>query len=144
MGDQSSLHCPTPHHPCTPPMFLPVNSWTHMGNVLHRTSFPKSYYSNMGKLHSSEQRPNHSHGKEKKKQSSPYLPINPLLISLHEIPSVTSQILFLVIIALREASDPGGYWWPLTYSNWLLLIVFSSKRSSVILCNCGFYTSGVV
>jgi hypothetical protein len=30
-----------------------------------------------------------------------------------------------------------GYWWPPTYSNSLLLIVFSSTRSSVILCNCG-------
>jgi hypothetical protein len=38
--------------------------------------------------------------------------------------------------------DPGGYWWPPTYSNWLLLFVFSSTRSSVLLCNCGFYTSG--
>jgi hypothetical protein len=40
--------------------------------------------------------------------------------------------------------DPIGYWWPLTYSNWILLTVFSSACSSVLLCNCGFYTSGVV
>jgi hypothetical protein len=44
----------------------------------------------------------------------------------------------------RGSNDPGGYWWPPTYSNWLLLTVFSSTRSSVILCNYGFYTSGVV
>jgi hypothetical protein len=40
--------------------------------------------------------------------------------------------------------DQGGYWWPPTYSNWLLLSVFSSTHSSVIICNCGFDTSGVV
>jgi hypothetical protein len=45
---------------------------------------------------------------------------------------------------LKIKDDPGGYWWPPTYSNWLLLTVFSSTRSSVILCNCGFYTFGVV
>jgi hypothetical protein len=47
-------------------------------------------------------------------------------------------------ILRREIPDPGGYWWPPTYSNWLLLTVFSSTRSFVLLCNCGFYTSGVV
>jgi hypothetical protein len=43
-----------------------------------------------------------------------------------------------------EENDTVGYWWPPTYSNWLLLTVFSSTRSSIILCNCGFYTFGVV
>jgi hypothetical protein len=41
----------------------------------------------------------------------------------------------------------SGYWWPPTYSNWLLLTVFSSTRFSVMmtfLCNCGFYTSGAI
>jgi hypothetical protein len=37
-------------------------------------------------------------------------------------------------------TDLGGYWWPPTYSNWLLLTIFSSTRSYVLLCNCGFYT----
>jgi hypothetical protein len=45
---------------------------------------------------------------------------------------------------LRGRIDPGGYWWPPTCSNWLLLSVFSSTCSYVLLCNCGFYTSGVV
>jgi hypothetical protein len=45
---------------------------------------------------------------------------------------------------LRGRTDPGGYWWPPTYSNWLLLSVFSSTCSFVRLCNCGFYTSRVV
>jgi hypothetical protein len=40
-----------------------------------------------------------------------------------------------------------GYWWPPTYSNWLLLTVFSSTCFSVMmtfLCNCGFFTSGAI
>jgi hypothetical protein len=45
---------------------------------------------------------------------------------------------------LRGRINPGGYWWPPTCSNWLLLPVFSSTRSSVLLCNCGFYTSGAI
>jgi hypothetical protein len=40
--------------------------------------------------------------------------------------------------------DPGGYWWPPTCSNWLILSVFSSVRSFILLCNCGFYTFGLV
>jgi hypothetical protein len=52
-------------------------------------------------------------------------------------------------VALRSRAltwfiDPGGYWWHPTYSSWLLLLVFSTTSSSVLLCNCGFYTSGVV
>ena len=40
-------------------------------------------------------------------------------------------------------NDVGGYWWPQTYSNWLLLIFFSLACSSVLICNCGFYTFGL-
>jgi len=40
--------------------------------------------------------------------------------------------------------DPIRYWWPLTYYNWILLTIFSSARSYVLLCNCGFYTYGVI
>jgi hypothetical protein len=40
-----------------------------------------------------------------------------------------------------SGGDPGGYWWPPTYSNWLLLTVFSLAHSFVLICNCGFYTS---
>jgi hypothetical protein len=36
--------------------------------------------------------------------------------------------------------DQGGYWWPPTYCNKLLLIVFSSTCSSVLIFDCGFYT----
>jgi hypothetical protein len=47
-------------------------------------------------------------------------------------------------LLLKGGGYPGGYWWPPTYSNWLLLSVFSSTHSSVLICNCGFYTFGVV
>jgi hypothetical protein len=40
--------------------------------------------------------------------------------------------------------DPDGYWWPPTYSNWLLVSVFYLARLSVLLYNCDFYTSGDV
>jgi hypothetical protein len=49
----------------------------------------------------------------------------------------------MVVEGLRK-HDPGGYWWPPTYSNWILLIVSSSTHSFVLPFNCGFYTSGVV
>ena len=42
---------------------------------------------------------------------------------------------------LRGRIDIGGYWWPPTYSNWLLLSIFSSTHSSILFCNYGFYTS---
>jgi len=40
--------------------------------------------------------------------------------------------------------DLGGYWWPPTYSNWLLVSIFCSTRHSVLLYNCKFYISGAV
>jgi hypothetical protein len=40
--------------------------------------------------------------------------------------------------------DLDGYWWPPTYSNWLLVSIFCSARLSVLLYNCEFYTSRVV
>jgi hypothetical protein len=45
---------------------------------------------------------------------------------------------------LRGRTDPGGYWWPPTYSNWILLTVFSSARSFVTFCNHGLYTSSAI
>jgi hypothetical protein len=43
-----------------------------------------------------------------------------------------------------EEGDPGGYWWPPTYSNRLLVSVFYSTCLSVLLYNCEFYTFGAV
>jgi hypothetical protein len=40
--------------------------------------------------------------------------------------------------------DLGVYWWPPTYSNQILLFVLRSTCSYVLICNCGFYTYGVV
>ena len=61
---------------------------------------------------------------------------------------VNTQIWMCTLIDVRklnkEEHDLGGYWWPPTYSNWHLLTIFSSTLSSVIICNCGFYTSGDV
>jgi hypothetical protein len=45
-----------------------------------------------------------------------------------------------------STSDPGGYWWPPTYSNWLILTFFSSARFSVMMTfifNCWLFTYGV-
>jgi hypothetical protein len=41
-------------------------------------------------------------------------------------------------------NDLGGYWWPPTYSNWLLVSIFYSTHLFVLLYNCEFYNLGVV
>jgi hypothetical protein len=48
------------------------------------------------------------------------------------------------LLQFQRMGDPGGYWWPPTYSNWFLVPVFYSTRLSVLLYNCEFYTFGVV
>ena len=65
---------------------------------------------------------------------------SPLLLSIGG--EIHSEIRILVDGLI---TDPGGYWWPPTYSNLLILTIFISSCFSVMmkfLCNCGFCTSG--
>jgi hypothetical protein len=65
-----------------------------------------------------------------------------VLFWLYCCSSAISSYLFMFCILFISGIliDLGGYWWPPTYSNWLLLTFFSSTCSFVLLCNCGFYT----
>jgi hypothetical protein len=62
-------------------------------------------------------------------------------ISINNGKTKTHNVLYVEVL---KHNDLGGYWWPPTYSKWLLFTIFSSTRSFVVICNCGFYTSGVV